>query len=200
MSMIDRKNARLALLAALPLTLALGLSGCANTGAMPGMDHAPESSSASPAPISAADQMFVTMMIPHHEQAIEMSDVILEKEGIDERVRTLAEEIKAAQGPEIERMNEWLAEWGVGSDGHAGMDHGDGMMSAEDMADLEAAGGTDAARLFLEQMIVHHEGAVEMAQVAVENGEDPDVRALAQEVIDAQQIEIATMRDLLTQL
>ncbi|MGX1694951.1 DUF305 domain-containing protein [Microbacterium keratanolyticum] len=200
MSMIDRKNARLALLAALPLILALGLSGCANTGAMPGMDHAPESSSASPAPISAADQMFVTMMIPHHEQAIEMSDVILEKEGVDERVRTLAEEIKAAQGPEIERMNEWLAEWGVGSDGHAGMDHGDGMMSAEDMANLEAANGADAARLFLEQMIVHHEGAVEMAQVAVENGEDPDVRALAQEVIDAQQIEIATMRDLLTQL
>lgn len=200
MSMIDRKNARLALLAALPLILALGLSGCANTGAMPGMDHAPESSSASPAPISAADRMFVTMMIPHHEQAIEMSDVILEKEGVDERVRTLAEEITAAQGPEIERMNEWLAEWGVGSDGHAGMDHGDGMMSAEDMANLEAANGADAARLFLEQMIVHHEGAVEMAQVAVENGEDPDVRALAQEVIDAQQIEIATMRDLLTQL
>lgn len=200
MSMIDRKNARLALLAALPLTLALGLSGCANTQEMPGMDHASDSSSVSPAPVSAADQMFVTMMIPHHEQAIEMSDVILAKEGVDERVRTLAEEIKAAQGPEIERMNAWLTEWGVGSDGHAGMDHGDGMMSAEDMANLEAANGADAARLFLEQMIVHHEGAVEMAQVAVENGEDPDVRALAQEVIDAQQIEIATMRDLLTQL
>ncbi|WP_234714477.1 DUF305 domain-containing protein, partial [Mycobacterium tuberculosis] len=57
--------------------------------------------------------MFVTMMIPHHEQAIEMSDILLAKDGADPRVVELAEQIKAAQGPEIDKMLGWLEDWGV---------------------------------------------------------------------------------------
>jgi uncharacterized protein (DUF305 family) len=149
-----------------------------------------------------ADQMFVVMMIPHHEQAIEMSDVVLAKEGVDPRIVQLAERIKAAQGPEIELMEGWLDDWGVPHDPDAsrGMDHGDGMMSEADMTALREADGSEASRLFLEQMIVHHEGAVEMARSALADGQDADVLALAQRVIDDQTAEIAEMQELLTTL
>ena len=61
-----------------------------------------------------------------------------------------------------------------------GMDHGDGMMTEDDLAALESADGTAASRLFLEQMIVHQqEGAVEMAQTQVDDGSDPDAVELA---------------------
>ena len=83
------------------------------------------------------------------------------------------------------------------------MEHGgsmDGMMTEEDMAALDAATGTEASRLFLEQMIVHHEGAVEMAQIEVDSGTNPDAVAMAQAIIDTQNIEIKTMREILQSL
>ena len=140
------------------------------------------------------------MMIPHHEQAVEMSDTILGKDGIDDQVQALAQQIKDAQAPEIELMQSWLTNWGMGASGDmSGMGHGDGMMSDGDMAALEAADGAEAARLFLEQMIVHHEGAIEMAQTELDQGANEEVIALAQAILDTQTTEIATMENLLTQ-
>jgi uncharacterized protein (DUF305 family) len=190
------------------LTTALVLAGCSQAGSMNGMDHG---SGADPSPsevsveFNAADEMFVTMMIPHHEQAVEMAEMILAKDGIDDRVVALAERIQAAQGPEIDTMTEWLDAWGVepvDSDmgGMEGMDHGDGMMSDEDMAALESAEGVEAARLFLEQMIQHHEGAIDMANAEVNNGINPEAVALANKIVDDQTAEIAEMEELLTQL
>jgi uncharacterized protein (DUF305 family) len=191
-------------LAASALTLALILAGCSpsaddsGTDGMPGMEHSSSTPSADVEAVNASDEMFVQMMIPHHEQAIEMADTILGKTGVDERVIALAEEIKGAQGPEIEQMNAWLAAWGAeGAADGMGHDMGDGMMSEDDMVALGAADGNEAARLFLEQMIVHHEGAIEMAQTEVDAGSHPDVIALAQAVIDGQTAEITTMQDLL---
>src|SRR5690606_5396227 len=145
------------------------LAGCSDTGAtgngMPGMEHGNGSSSAPATNANEADIMFATMMIEHHRQAIEMSDAVLTKEDVDPRVTSLAEDIKAAQQPEIDLLEGWLEEWGADSGtGMDGMDHGDGMMTEEDMQDLEAATGPDASRLFLEQMIEHHNGAITMAQ------------------------------------
>lgn len=173
---------------------------------MPGMDHgnssAPSPSSAATADFNDADVMFAQMMIPHHEQAVEMSDMILDKEGIDPAVLALASEIKAAQQPEIDQLKEWLDEWGADSDTGTmeGMDHGGGMMSNDDMAALDAATGAEASRLFLEQMTMHHEGAIEMAQDEVDNGKNPDAIAMAQTIIDTQTAEIATMQELLGSL
>ena len=169
-----------------------------------------------------ADVMFARMMIPHHAQAIEMSDMILAKEGIPAEVTALAEQIKAAQGPEIEQLESWLDQGGrpqmptdapgawqnmpgmtsmpMQSMPMQSMPGMQGMMSAEDMQALSAAQGTEAARLFLTQMIVHHQGAIAMAQTEVENGQSPDTVALAHNIIDAQQQEIDTMRQLLTTL
>lgn len=190
------------------LTVALVLSGC-TSGTAPSTT-APEGAtppSVSVSTASAADEMFVTMMIPHHQQAIDMAEIVLSKDGIDPRVTELAQQVKDAQGPEIERMLGWLEGWGVEYDPDAtgGMDHGsmntdDGMMSDKDMIALENADATEGNRLFLEQMIVHHEGAVDMARTALEDAQDPDVLALAQQVIDDQNAEIGTMQDLLTDL
>lgn len=199
------KKFRVMALAAAPVALALVLAGCAggDDESMPGMDHGGISSSASPSAetsesFNSADSMFAMMMIPHHQQAVEMSDMILGKSDVDQRVLDLAQQIKDAQAPEIELMQSWLDEWGMSEAGD--MEHGDGMMSEDDMAALEAANGAEAARLFLQQMIAHHQGAIEMAQSELEDGINPDALELAQTIVDAQTAEITTMQDLLTQI
>lgn len=155
-----------------------------------------------PAGVSSADVRFARMMIPHHQQAVEMSEKLLAKDDIDSRVRRLAEDIKAAQGPEIEKLQGWLEEWEVPEgDPSAQTGHGmAGMMTEEDLAELAEASGPEATVLFLEQMILHHEGAVEMAETQVEKGADPKALALAQSIIDAQETEIQKMKDLLKDL
>jgi len=152
---------------------------------------------------NAADIMFVEMMIPHHEQAVEMSELILAKDGVAAEVAALAEQIRAAQEPEIALMEQWLDDWGLPSmSGMGGMDHGgsggmDGMMSDEQMAELETADGATGSTIFLELMIEHHEGAIEMAQEVINDGRDAGVRTLAEQIIVSQTAEIATMRELL---
>lgn len=188
------------------IALAIALTGC-STGN--GSDS-PTTSESSTVAANTADETFVTMMIPHHQQAVEMADIVLDKEGVDPRIVDLAQQIKEAQGPEIERMLSWLEDWGVDYDPNVGsmdaMDHGsmaeseDGMMTADDMSSLENADGVGASRLFLEQMIVHHVGAVDMARIALDDGQHPDVLELAQQVTDDQTVEINAMEDLLAQL
>ncbi|MEJ6490800.1 DUF305 domain-containing protein [Leucobacter sp. USCH14] len=181
---------------------ALVLAGCSDTTAgsdMEGMDHSSSATAdASDATFNDADVSFAMGMMMHHQQAIEMSDTLLAKDDVDAEVTGLAEDIKAAQTPEIETMNQWLEAWGQDTD-MGGMDHSDGMMSEEDMTALEEADGETASTLFLEQMIVHHEGALDMAQTELREGENPDALALAQKIVDDQKAEIAQMEDMLTQ-
>ena len=161
-----------------------------------------------------ADIMFAQMMIPHHQQAVEMSEMLLAKEGIPAQVVEFAQGVIDAQGPEIDRMNAMLEAWGQrpvtdsGGMDHGemgGMDHGEmggmsGMMSQEDMTALEEAQGTEAARLYLEQMTAHHEGAVDMARDEVADGQNPHAITLAEQIINDQEAEIAQMQQMLTDL
>jgi len=190
------------------LATALILAGCSDTGGsdMEGMDHgggtnsSPSASAeATDATFNDADVTFAMEMVMHHQQAIEMSDTLLAKDGVQPDVVALAERIKAAQGPEIDTMNQWLEDWGQDSD-MGGMDHGGAMMSEEDMAALEEADGETASALFLEQMIMHHQGAIDMAQTQIDNGKNPDAVALAQKIVEDQAAEIAEMQELITQL
>jgi uncharacterized protein (DUF305 family) len=190
-------NTRKMVLVTAAAAVALTLSGCAG-GGMSGMDM---SASDAPGPEKAAgfndaDVMFAQMMIPHHEQAVQMSDVLLAKDGIEDRVRDLATQIKNAQQPEIDQMTEMLSEWGQEESGMGGMDGG-GLLSDEDMTALEDATGDDAARLFLEGMIAHHEGAIEMAEAEVADGENAGAKELAETIVAAQTDEIAVMQELL---
>ena len=171
----------------------LALAGC---GAASPSASASASSSAG---ANAADAMFAQMMIPHHEQAVEMSDVVLGKPGVDARVTALAGQIKAAQAPEIATLRGWLAAWGQSAampSSHAM----EGMMSGDELAQLRAADGATASKLFLAQMIAHHEGAVEMAQTERSSGRHTGAVAMAGSIVDSQTKEIDTMRGLLGQL
>lgn len=152
-----------------------------------------------------ADTTFAQMMIVHHEGAIEMSDLALES-AESEEVRTLAETISAAQGPEIEEMTSWLEAWGedTAPADHGGMDHAgmdlEGMSQEEAMAELEELSGEEFDRRFLELMIAHHEGAVVMAETELEQGENAEALELAERVIDDQTTEIALMQEMLQDL
>lgn len=157
--------------------------------------------SASRAPVTtpnAADEMFVQMMIPHHEQAVELSGIVLGKQRISGEVRALAETIRGAQQPEIDTMNAWLSEWGVAPGGDHS-DHGgtDGMLSEEAVAALREAQGKEATTLFLQGMIEHHAGAVVMAEAVFDAGQHTGVRDLARAIITSQSAEIKQMQELL---
>ena len=152
-----------------------------------------------------ADVMFAQMMIPHHQQAVEMSEMLLAKDDVPAEVAAFAQKVIDAQGPEIKRMNSMLTAWGqdpVDTDGMEGMDHGgmSGMMSEEDMTALDQAQGTEAARLYLEQMTAHHKGAVDMAKDEVEDGQNPQAVQLAEQVIADQEAEITEMQQMLDKL
>ncbi|MGE2836317.1 DUF305 domain-containing protein [Mycobacterium sp. SMC-4] len=188
----------------------LVISGCGQNETETAPDHgthqndttAPSADAA--ATHNDADATFARDMVPHHEQAVVMSDIILAKDGIDARVVDLATQIKAAQGPEIETMRQWLTDWQVPpTDPHAhhGGNHAEmGMLTDGELDQLRNAEGVDAARQFLTGMIRHHEGAVQMAQTEVDTGKSPDAVRLAREIIESQQREIDQMRQILDSL
>jgi uncharacterized protein (DUF305 family) len=164
----------------------------------------PESSAepAASGEFNDADVLFVQTMIPHHEQALKMSELAA-KNASREEVKKLAADIEAAQQPEIDKMRGWLKDWGrTESDGAmAGMDHSAGgmagMMPDEHMQAMEKATGADFEKMFLEMMIEHHRGAVEAAKTEQAQGKNADVKALAADVEADQTAEIERIQKLL---
>lgn len=146
-----------------------------------------------------ADVEFAQQMIPHHQQAIAMAELV-PGANASPQVEALASQIKAAQDPEITLMKGWLADWGVdlmGGHDMASDAMGDGMLSPADMRELTRATGAEFDRLWLTGMIGHHEGAVAMAETELADGKDPAAKKLARAVISDQKKEIATMKGLL---
>ena len=154
---------------------------------------------------SAADISFAQLMIPHHQQALEMAEMALAQAESPE-VLELAKQIQAAQDPEIQMMSGWLDAWGAPmemGDDHGSHDMGgmsmEGMMSDEDMQALMNATGADFDRMWLEMMIAHHEGAITMAEQVKAESSNVEVTTLADAVISGQTAEITTMQQLLSQ-
>ena len=140
---------------------------------------------------SPSDINFAEMMIPHHEQAIEMSDIAF-KNTTNTEVLQLAQEIKDAQASEIDLMKSWP---GVKESTHAGHMM-DGMLSEDELSALRNARDAEFDRLFLQGMIKHHQGAIEMA-LDVKDSESKVVADLSAATIKQQEIEIAAMNELL---
>ncbi|TDS86903.1 DUF305 domain-containing protein [Nesterenkonia aurantiaca] len=195
------------------------LAGCGASEDQPGetpsdQEQATEETSAE---YNDADVDYLSGMIPHHQQAVHMSEMLLEKDDVEPEVANLAEDIRDAQGPEIEQMESWLDAWGENDAGNGmggmgdmeDMDHGDmgenrmghqGMMSEEDLDELDASTGSTASTMYLEHMIVHHEGAVSSAEQHLQEGENPEALELSETIIESQQAEIEQMEELLTNL
>ncbi|MFI7631718.1 DUF305 domain-containing protein [Microbispora rosea] len=203
---------RLAIPAAL-LSAGLLVSACGSTDTATGDMSATSSMSAmpaeSPAPATspAADHndrdiWFAQMMIPHHRQALEMAKLAEDRAG-SSKVKELAKQIEAAQGPEIQTMTGWLESWGVQAPGEDAMpmdhmDHGmPGMMSGEDMKKLEGLKGAAFDKAFLTMMIQHHEGAITMAKEEREAGVYEPAKQMAGSIMTSQSAEISTMKKLL---
>ena len=193
------------------LAAALLLAGCGGTGSSGSADG-----STAARDHNDDDVTFAQQMIPHHEQAVQMSRMAA-RAATSPEVKALAAKIEAAQGPEIETMQGWLDHWGESDDsddsgghhmgddsgGMGGSDHMDGddmpgMMSDAELSRLQGSRGAAFDSMFLTMMIAHHEGAIEMARTEQRRGKNADAVALAKKIEADQTAEIAEMKRMLS--
>ena len=200
---------------------ALLLSSCTSPASDGHADHqqsSQSSQSGQPAGFNADDVAFATDMIPHHQQAVEMAAMVPDR-STNPAVLKLAADISAAQGPEIETLKVFLVQWKQGSDtpqdtpapsatpddpadhqGHGGMDPSmnmQGMVDAAAIANLASLKGPEFDKSWMQAMISHHEGAIEMANAEIAGGANVDAKSLAQQIVTAQQGEITQMKQML---
>lgn len=144
------------------------------------------------------DVHFLGMMVPHHEQAIEMSDVLLASDVNDAQVRDLAQRIKDGQERENEQMRAWADEWGIQKDMDRHSNHiANGMFQPEELEEFSSLKGDQLRTTFLEMMHYHHKHVIEMTQGEIQNGAYTPLREMAQDMVDVQTAEMREMEDLL---
>ena len=185
------------------LTAALFLSSCSTSASDSHADH-PQTDqpviTGQPAGYNADDVAFATNMIPHHQQAVDLSAMVPDR-CTNAGLVALADQISAAQQPEINVMKVFLVQWNENPDtnsGHAG--HGSttqGMVDAATMTKLESLSGEEFDELWLASMISHHQGAIEMAKAEIANGDNVDAKTLANNIVTTQEAEIGQMKQML---
>jgi uncharacterized protein (DUF305 family) len=185
-------------LRALVLVAVLSATGCAGMP-MSMMNHGgtqiESASGVNTSDFSGVDIMFAQMMIPHHQQAIDMS-ALAESRALSPEVKALASKISAEQGPEIEQMRSWLKAANAPTEMGHQMSM-DGMLSDAELERLTNASGAEFDELFIIGMIAHHEGAIEMAQMVVDS-KNLEARELGAAIIKMQTLEIAELKALLS--
>lgn len=209
---LRRKSARRIAAVSVVAAGALLLSACGDD--MEGMDHGSGSSSASATAdagakagdFNDADVTFAQMMIPHHEQALEMAE-LADGRASDAEIKDLAGKIEQAQDPEIKTMKGWLESWNkpTAMESMPGMDHGnghggDGMMSDADMEELKAMKGTEFDKMFAEMMIEHHNGAIASAKDEQKSGKNADAKKMAGDIVTSQSAEVKQLQGILDRL
>ena len=156
----------------------------------------------SAADFNESDVMFAQMMIPHHQQAVELADLALEPtSAASPEILQLAQQIRDGQEPEIKQMTALLIQWEQPLDSHAAMGHGsemEGMLSEQEMMRLATLTGSEFDAAWIAAMTIHHQGAIAMASVAANDGVNPDIKALTAAIIEVQQREIETLQALST--
>jgi len=193
------------------LAVSLVLTACGGSNAAAPANPAPSVSYSAPATAqhNAADVAFAQSMIPHHRDAVAMADLAADR-AQDPEVKALAEQIQAAQQPEIDQLTGFLSAWGAEvspSNSMDGMGHGStpstsspsgmgGMMSPAQMEQLRNATGTQFDEMFLTMMIEHHRSAVSAAQEEIEQGSYPDAKQLAEKIVADQTAEISRMQQM----
>ena len=188
------------------LATAIVISGCTSPSSSDGhTDHTHAETtpviSGQPAGFNADDVTFASDMVPHHQQAVEMSALVPDR-STNPQVIDLAQKISAAQEPEIETLKAFLVQWqenpsdNSGHGGHDGMAM-DGMVDDATMKRLESLKGAEFDTLWLQSMVGHHQGAIEMAKAEIANGANVDAKSLAQHIVSDQEAEIAQMKQML---
>jgi uncharacterized protein (DUF305 family) len=192
------------------LTAGVVLTACGNAGNSTGASPSTTTSATHAADHNQADVTFAQQMIPHHQQALDMARTVA-GHTTNAKVTDLAGRIEKAQDPEIQQMTGWLNQWGAAPSTTSGMPGmgtmpgmGDGrampgMMSDQDMQQLSQAKGAGFDKMWLQMMVQHHQGAVDMAKTELAQGASADAKTLAQKIIDGQQAEITEMKGLLGQ-
>ncbi len=141
--------------------------------------------------------MFAQMMIPHHKQAISISETALKKSQ-NQEILKLSRQIKNLQSSEVSQLTYWLK----ATDSSMTMDHDmkmSGMLTVKELASLKRLTGTQFDRTFLQLMIKHHQGALEMLDL-ISDSENMEAKALAKAIKSAQSKEITSMKQLLKKL
>ena len=177
------------------LIASLALTGCSkNIGGTGDMNGGMMENNETTSAFSGTDIMFAQMMIPHHQQAVDMS-TLAETHTTNPEILALAKQIKDAQAPEIKKMTAWIESSNASMD--MGHDMGmNGMLSDEQMTALGDAQGAAFDKLYLEGMIGHHEGALQMAKM-IENSSNAEAITLAGNIVSSQSSEIEKMKQML---
>jgi uncharacterized protein (DUF305 family) len=155
-------------------------------------------SSSSNANYTGADIMFLQMMIPHHQQAIDISNLAM-KASSDPELLELAKIIARDQAAEIKQMKAWLKDAGASEEMGHSMDGMGGMLNDDELAALSAATGKEFDTLWLKGMTEHHDGAIHMTQM-IEDAQNADIKAFGAKVIKDQSEQIAQMKKMLARL
>ena len=201
---IDRKTGVLlgviVLLAAAVVSLSINREDRSNDGDMGQMSgHMGHGSSSSKnANYTGADIMFLQMMIPHHQQAIDISNLAM-KSSQDAELIELAKIIARDQAAEIKQMKAWLTDAGASEDMGHSMDGMGGMLSDDELAALNSATGKEFDVLWLKGMTEHHDGAIHMTQM-IEDAQNADIKAFGTKVIKDQSEQIDQMKKMLARL
>ena len=157
--------------------------------------HSSGSSDSSRSGFTGADTMFLQMMIPHHQQAIDISELALQKSQNVELL-ALAKVIINDQKSEIAQMKVWLDQ--AGSSEHMGhsMEGMGGMLNDEDLAALNKATGKNFDTLWLKGMIEHHDGAIHMSEM-IKDASNLEIKAFGEKIVKDQSAQITQMKKML---
>lgn len=140
-----------------------------------------------------SDELFIDNMVPHHQAAIEEAEVALDNTDRPE-LRELAQNIVSSQESEIAELQQIKEEEFGTSETPMEMSDEEMEMMGMSMTPEELAEAEPFDRAFLDNMTPHHQSAIDMAQVALDNSDNPDIQRIAQEIITAQQSEIEQMQ------
>jgi uncharacterized protein (DUF305 family) len=183
------------------VVIVMAVSSNSNDGHF-GMNHSSMMDSdekADSSNLTGADIMFLQMMIPHHQQAVDISNLALTKSK-DPELLALATAIRDGQADEIVQMKQWLADAGASLDmGHSMGDSMGGMLNEQQLAALKNASGSTFDRLWLEGMTGHHDGALHMTQM-IEDASNPTIKKFGQDIVALQTAQIEQMKEMLKRI
>lgn len=189
-------------LPALLMAAAIGLGACSDSGE----STSPQSSAAfvaKPAegPHNQADVDFGVQMFPHRVQTLRLADLALARTKND-KVKAIANQAKDGTSKEVATLGAYLTGWKAavpsGADGHSG--GADGVLSAQELSQLESAPEAEFDKLWLQAMVKHNQGAVKASQALISAGQNPSNKQLAESIVTKESQEIKTIQDALSSI